>query len=102
MARTKDEKDVVRARRFASDYFRKHRHDPENFGHPSHLAAKALKAADDKFSIGYGVEGFAVGDNDSISYINTGDSYGYTVLFDSRSRRFSTGTWGDIVEREGI
>src|SRR5688572_1931051 len=90
---------VVRARRFASDYYRKHR-DEFQGSHPSHLASKAIKAAGEKYGIGYGPEGFCWNcGREGITYLNMGDTYEYTVLFDSRTERFSTGCYGDVIER---
>lgn len=67
--------------------------------HPSHAASEALRLASAHFEIGHGSEGFCddVGRH-GYSYINTGDPYETTVLFDSESERFSVGNWGDIVE----
>jgi hypothetical protein len=90
---------VVRARRWCRDYYHHnkadHRHE-----HPSHLASEAINLAGVIFKIGYGAEGFCWdGGADSITYLNMGDAYDYTVLFDSRTERFTTGAWGDVVER---
>jgi hypothetical protein len=102
---------IVKARRFASDQYRKLRDesDPQWYrfaGHPSHAASEAIRRAGERFKIGYGVEGFCWNNGeDGITYLNMGDTYEYTVLFDSRTGRFSTGCWGDVVEqleRDGI
>lgn len=96
---------VVKARRFASEYFRKHR-EGRHGEHPSHLAAEAIREAGKKYGIGYGPEGFCWDfGRDGITYLNMGDAYEYTVLFDSRTCQFRTGCWGDVVERleaEGV
>jgi len=34
-----------------------------------------------------------------VDYLNTGDTYGWTLLFDHSRGTFSVGCWGDIVER---
>lgn len=89
---------IVKARRYASDYYRKHK--PGRYGHPSHLASEAINAASKHYGIGYGCEGFCWNcGRDGISYLNMGDTYDFTVLFDSRDERFFTGCWGDVVER---
>lgn len=91
---------VVKARRFASEWYRKNKTDYRWAGHPSHAASEAIRLAGEKFGIGYGPEGFCWDNGrDGITYLNMGDTYEYTVLFDSRSERFSTGCWGDVVER---
>jgi hypothetical protein len=37
---------------------------------------------------------------DGISYVNMGDTYDTTLLFDHKTGRFSVGAWGDVVERQ--
>lgn len=37
-----------------------------------------------------------------VSYCNTGDTYAATLLYDHRTGRYSVGSWGDVVEREGL
>jgi hypothetical protein len=37
---------------------------------------------------------------DGISYVNMGDTYDTTLLFDYKTGRFSVGSWGDVVERQ--
>ena len=90
---------ISKARRYASEYFR--REKPNHVGsHHSHLAAEAINAAGKHFGIGFGAEGFCWDcGRDGITYLNMGDTYLRTVLFDSRTNRFTTGCWGDIVER---
>ena len=54
---------------------------------------------------GYGVE--AIRDNQwapyymdiGLLYVNMGDTYTGTVIFDTRSKRFIVSDWGTIVER---
>lgn len=90
---------IVKARRFASDYYRKHKEDHRG-SHPSHLATEAIQRAGEKFGVGYGAEGFCWDcGRDGITYLNMGDTYAYTVLFDSRTEQFRTGCLGDVVER---
>jgi hypothetical protein len=90
---------IRRARRFAADYYRKHK-DEWAGTHPSHLANKAITEAGKEFKIGFGCEGFCWnGGREGISYLNMGDTYATTILFDSRTRWFTIGCWGDQVER---
>ena len=37
---------------------------------------------------------------DGLSYVNMGDTYDTTLLYDHKTGRFSVGSWGDIVERQ--
>lgn len=97
---------VVKARRWCSEYYRKHKPERPFGEHPSHLASEAINLASQRFKLGYGAEGFCWDcGRDGITYLNMGDPYEYTVLFDSRNERFSTGCWGDMVEhleRQGV
>ena len=61
----------------------------------------------DKLLGGFGVE--AVGGDMEVSsyspdmaYVNTGDTYSPTVVYDYGSGRFSLTSWGDWVERAGL
>ncbi len=69
--------------------------------HNSHTATEALEATDKYFELGHGVEGFCDQSSGShgVTYINMGDTYATTILFESDSERFTVGSWGDIVER---
>jgi len=56
---------------------------------------------------GYGVEGIEKPDShgcgryeDFIDYINTGDTYSATILYDGG--RYWIGCWGDVVERLAV
>lgn len=92
---------IMKARRFASNYYRQHKSsDPDHcLCHPSHLAAEAINAASKKFGVGFGAAGFCDEcGKDGVTYLNMGDTYDYTVLFTSRNERFFTGSWGDYVE----
>lgn len=66
----------------AARWFRREmskRRDP--FSHPSHLAAKILKEADEKFSLGsFGVEGWANDTRSGVQYLNFGDTYSPTLV----------------------
>jgi len=93
---------IRKARRYAQKQFVKLRDDYRYCGHSSHAASEAIKQAGSKYSIGYGVEGFCWDcGRDGISYLNMGDTYDQTIMFDSRSDRFWVGCWGDFVERYG-
>lgn len=68
--------------------------------HCSHAAVEAIEEASQRFDTGYGVEGFATdeGGRHGITYLNMGDAYAVTVIFDSRTERFRLGCWADIAE----
>lgn len=74
------------------------RRDP--YSHPSHLAAKLLEEADEKFDLqSFGVEGWSndVGSR-SVQYLNFGDTYLPTIVaVSSRSGariHYAAGGWG--------
>lgn len=70
--------------------------------HPSHTADDVMREAEKRFTdLGtFGVEGWCDDrGSDGWQYLNTGDSYGMTILFCSESERFRVGCWGDIAER---
>lgn len=71
--------------------------------HESHTACDVMRDCETLFpDLGtFGCEGFC--DECGryvVSYLNTGDPYGLTILFETlpRSVRWSVGSWGDIVE----
>ena len=70
--------------------------------HPSHTATRVMLDAQIEFSdLGsFGVEGWCddIG-RDGFSYLNMGETYELTILFDSKTERFTVGTWGDTYER---
>jgi hypothetical protein len=35
-----------------------------------------------------------------LDYVNMGDTYDTTLIYDRKKRRFVVGAWGDLVERE--
>ena len=85
------------------EYARNRRETSE---HCSHTAARVMEQAEKQFGLDTsgvnGVEGFAFNSDAGIQYLNTGDSYGRTILFRASScnmGRWSLGSWGDIVER---
>lgn len=95
--------DLRKARRFARHRFNELMAGDYMGHHTSHAAVKALEEADEKFNLGgFGVEGFTLKEyddpNESINYINMGDTYDWTLMFDSRTDRFLVGSWGDLVE----
>lgn len=56
--------------------------------HPSHLAAKVLEEADEKFKLGsFGVEGWAKSPSLGYQYLNYGDSYDPTIIVRSNPTR---------------
>jgi len=91
--RIMDQQTLRRARRYARQHFN------ENYthGHASHAVAKALEAAARKFNLPYEVCGWADGIHEGIQYLNTGDSYGQTLVAktDYASVRFTIGCWAD-------
>ena len=48
---------------------------------------------------GYGVEGIRDSQDDWLSYVNMGDTYDETLLYDSGLNEFKFGSWGDFVEQ---
>jgi hypothetical protein len=54
---------------------------------------------------GHGVEGLGPGRSGDYAppyeYINTGDTYSTTLIYDRDKDRLFIGSWGDIVEKEG-
>jgi hypothetical protein len=76
----------------------------DHSGHVSHLASDIMEEAEKRFELPtHGVEGWSKTMVRGVSYLNTGDSYGRTILFvssDVHTGRWSLGAWGDIAERE--
>lgn len=70
--------------------------------HPSHTANRVMLDAQIVFEdLGsFGVEGWCddIGEN-GFNYLNMGETYEDTILFNSKTERFSIGTWGDTYER---
>jgi hypothetical protein len=53
---------------------------------------------------GYGVEGVpydedAIHDGSFIDYVNFGDTYAITVLFNPKTGKFEIGNWGSLYEK---
>jgi len=95
-----------KAMRWCRRQYNRLRESDYTYCHCSFAADKAMERAEERFSdLGtFGVEGmvFAGQFSDGLSYLNTGDSYDLTILFDSRRERFFIGSWGDFVERNPI
>ena len=91
------------AANYARRTFDKLRCDPDYYhAHESFALRDALLVTEARFTdLGtLGVEHIDEGNNDkspAIAYLNTGDSYGWTVMV--IRGRFVLGAWGDIVER---
>jgi hypothetical protein len=65
---------------------------------PSYIE-RVLCAANEIIS-GYGVECLVDSDGQARwEYINMGDTYAATLLYNRETGQFTVGTWGDIVER---
>ena len=54
----------------------------------------------DRLIGGHGVENLYP-DHGNIYYVNLGDPYDTTLMYDSRKGRLYVGAWGDYVERHG-
>lgn len=69
--------------------------EPFEYGHVSHIAAKAMKTTEVRYcDMGtFGVEGFG-----KYLYLNTGEAYEITILFNCDKQTFFIGSWGDIAE----
>lgn len=69
--------------------------------HNSFLIRDVLLAIESAYELGtFGIECIPKGNNrksPSITYLNTGDTYGLTILY--VNSRFNIGSWGDIVEK---
>jgi hypothetical protein len=66
---------------------------------------KAILEVVDGFMDGNGVEYIeshadTMRSQDGLSYVNIGDTYDSTLLYDHKTGRFSVGSWGDIVEKQ--
>lgn len=70
--------------------------------HPSHTAAEVMKECEKRFTdLGtFGVEGWCDDfGRDGWEYLNTGDAYEITIVFNSKIQKFFVRCWGDIAER---
>ena len=66
---------------------------------------KAILEVVDELMDGNGVEYIdshadTMRSQDGLSYVNMGDTYDTTLLYDHKTGRFSVGSWGDIVEKQ--
>ena len=66
---------------------------------------KAILEVVDELMDGNGVEYIdshadTMRSQDGLSYVNMGDTYDSTLLYDHKTGRFSVGSWGDIVEKQ--
>ena len=43
---------------------------------------------------------YPVGNYEGVEYINKGDTYATTLMFDFAKDGFAIGSWGDLVERQ--
>lgn len=65
----------------AAKWIRRELNKRDDGTHPSHLAAKVLEEADQKFGLGsFGVEGWAKSPSIGYQYLNYGDSYDPTIV----------------------
>jgi hypothetical protein len=65
----------------AAKWIRREIKKRDDGSHPSHLAAKVLEEADEKFNLGsYGVEGWAKSPSRGYQYLNYGDPYDATIV----------------------
>lgn len=72
----------------AAKWIRREIKKRDDGSHPSHLAAKVLEEADEKFKLGsYGVEGWAKSPSRGYQYLNYGDPYDSTIVVRSNPTR---------------
>jgi len=68
---------------------------------PERAAYNALQYINAEFDTAlngtYGVE--TINSEYPLSYVNTGDSYRPTILWDSKTKLFHAVSWGDLIER---
>ena len=60
-------------------------------------APRILQAADRMMS-GNGVE--RISGRPGLMFVNMGDTYDTTLIYDYKTNRFVVSSWGDIVERQ--
>lgn len=72
----------------AAKWIRRELTKRDDGSHPSHLAAKVLEEANQKFGLGsYGVEGWAKSPHLGYQYLNYGDPYDATIVVRSNPTR---------------
>jgi hypothetical protein len=95
--------DWAKAKEIAEKKFAELRAEDDSERHSSYAGEEALAFAAKECGINDDVEGFCYFPNDpntnGLSYLNEGDTYSETLLFDSESNTFSIGSWGDVVEK---
>jgi hypothetical protein len=72
----------------------------EDHSHPSHIAAKVLNEADERFALGScGVEGWITGTQNGVQYLNFGDPYVPTLVVRTygHNYRCSVGGWASYA-----
>lgn len=81
------------ARKWCQEQYNKRR--GEYTWHVSFLATEILEEAEKKFNLNtFGVEGFSsVTGKHCVDYLNTGETYGTTIIFRSKGEKFSVGCW---------
>jgi hypothetical protein len=94
---------ILRCDNFAAKAIRGAMESFRDNGENSRDLRRSLQVIDSIID-GHGVE-FLRSNQDTIhafhglEYVNMGDPYRATVLFDHASQSFSVGCWGDVVER---
>lgn len=72
---------------------------------PGSYAENILEQVSDLVG-GYGVEAYRPGENNSMNpkylYVNSGDSYALTLIFNRNSKKFTLSDIGSIIEREEL
>ena len=93
-----DEETLRKALRYVRAQYKLLREDDDS--HESFAATEAINLAGKRFEIGHGAEGFSFdGGREGITYLNMGDTYDGTLVFDSREERFEISTYGDKIEQ---
>lgn len=61
---------------------------------------RVLRRADEALN-GHGVEYLTPSDGgNGVDYVNMGETYAPTLMFDYKTNRFVVSSWGDLVERQ--
>jgi hypothetical protein len=83
---------------FVKDQYATLRAGEYKHSHRSHAATAAMKAASEHFALDLTVEGHMLNDRSAgISYLNVGDPYIDTIVFD-HNNEFTVTCYGDVVE----
>lgn len=93
--------ELEKARRTAERVFDHLTSDPGGpWCHPSHHVCTALDQAGAEHQLEhFGVEG-VLDDQVDIQYLNTGETYETTLLYDGLAGEFLIGNWGDLLEEQ--